>query len=479
MTTTQGIVSMARTQQQSTTTPQTTAVTTPATTTTATTTAAPQNVNNWYRNALGRDAEQGGLTYWNGRLQNGEDPNAVYNELLNSARTNNETVRNVDYQAANTYDGPSSRNGSTPVDEWGRNVLGRELTAEEVQRYSYDGTPEGAEAAYSRFLQDNAGQVRATMDRAAASQINGQPLPMTARAPAQAAEYQAAQLGNPTSWQVTPDQTVEGRVNQILNPDSPIIQAARARAAQAANERGLLNSAMAMTAGEAAAYDAAIPIATNDAATAAKAAGYNADMRNQFDVRNVDATNTARQFNASAQNVLTGQKLSADTQLATAQISSNTQRVIADLEAQTRTSLAHLDAQTKTNLAQLDGNIRTELATIEANYKNLMQSNASASDLYRQITQNITNISMSTDMDADAKTRAVASQMLHLQNGMGIIGQIGNLNLSDLLDFSGQPGFDESGNWVGFPDSEPAAPTPAAPATPTGWPLGSDNSGGA
>lgn len=240
-----------------------------------------------------------------------------------------------------------------------------------------------------------------------------------------AATYQPAQLGNPTQWNVTPEQTVEGRIDKILNTESPIIQMARTRSKQAANERGLLNTSMAVQAGEAAAYDAAMPIATADAATAAKAAGYNADQSNQFAVRNVDAVNTAGQFNANAKNVLAGQQLSA-----------NTQRVIAELEAQTRTNLAYLDAQTKTNLANMDAGTRTQLATIEANYKNLMQSNASASDLYRQVTQNVMNISLSKDMDGPAKQRAVDNQIQMLKNGMSINGAIANLNLSDLLNFN-------------------------------------------
>ena len=60
----------------------------------------------------------------------------------------------------------------------------------------------------------------------------------------------------------------------------------------------MLNSSMAMTAADSAAYDAAMPIATADAATYSKAAGYNVDQANQVALKNTDYTNAAGQFNA-------------------------------------------------------------------------------------------------------------------------------------------------------------------------------------
>lgn len=100
-----------------------------------------------------------------------------------------------------------------------------------------------------------------------------------------------AQVGAPNTWNVTPDQTVEGRIQSILATNNPIIQSARTRALETANGRGLLNSSMAVQAGEQAAQQAALPIAQADAATAAKAASYNADEPNQVALKNVDAQN--------------------------------------------------------------------------------------------------------------------------------------------------------------------------------------------
>ena len=70
------------------------------------------------------------------------------------------------------------------------------------------------------------------------------------------AQFGVDENGNPKS--------VAGAVNQLTSTDSPIIQQGRTRALQKMNDRGLLNSSMAQTASDSAAYDAAIPIATAD-----------------------------------------------------------------------------------------------------------------------------------------------------------------------------------------------------------------------
>jgi hypothetical protein len=225
----------------------------------------------------------------------------------------------------------------------------------------------------------------------------------------------AATIGNPTPWNVTGSQTVAGQITALMDPNSPLIQQARTQGLELANERGLVNSSIGETAAMNAAYTAAQPIAQADAATYSKAAGYNADQKNQAAMFNATATNQASQANLSAQ----------------------TQQAIASLQAHTQTDLAYLDATTKTNLAALSNDNQVKLAQIEAQYHDQMQASQSASNLFSQITQNITNISASKDMDAAAKQAAVDNQLLLLRNGMSINGAISNLNLSDLLDFSG------------------------------------------
>ena len=62
---------------------------------------------------------------------------------------------------------------------------------------------------------------------------------------------------------------VSGRITGLLRDGSKYIEQARGRASRAANKRGLMNSSIAAGAGEAAAVDAALPIAQGDAQLAA------------------------------------------------------------------------------------------------------------------------------------------------------------------------------------------------------------------
>ena len=65
---------------------------------------------------------------------------------------------------------------------------------------------------------------------------------------------------------VPEDANVATRVSGLIAADSPFIQRAKTEARQAANRRGLLNTSIAIQAGEAAAQAAALPIASQEAA---------------------------------------------------------------------------------------------------------------------------------------------------------------------------------------------------------------------
>lgn len=50
------------------------------------------DVASWYTGALGRQADQSGLAYWESRLDNAANPDAVYQEFIASAKNNGEQV---------------------------------------------------------------------------------------------------------------------------------------------------------------------------------------------------------------------------------------------------------------------------------------------------------------------------------------------------------------------------------------------------
>ncbi len=65
---------------------------------------------------------------------------------------------------------------------------------------------------------------------------------------------------------VPEDASVTTQLEKVTNTNSPLFTQARTRAAQVANRRGLLNSSLGVQAGEAAVFDVALPIASQQAA---------------------------------------------------------------------------------------------------------------------------------------------------------------------------------------------------------------------
>lgn len=231
-------------------------------------------------------------------------------------------------------------------------------------------------------------------------------------------------IGTPSRWDVTPDQTVEGRINKLTDPNSPIIQQARFRANAAMNDRGLLNSSIAATAADSAAYEAAIPIAQADAATTAKAASYNADQQNQF--------------------TLEGSRQGS------------------------QMDIARLNADTQKQLSVMDNANREKAAAITASNNTLIQTNSQASSAFNQAVAAVSQIANNAQMDANAKTQATANVWASLISQLNVLGSVAGLNLTQTLNFANQPGFNAQGQYVGFnadgttAGSAPPAPAPAA-----------------
>jgi len=89
-------------------------------------------------------------------------------------------------------------------------------------------------------------------------------------------------MPGPTEWEVTEDQTVAGQLENNLSKDSPLFEVLQESAQTNAARRGLKNSLMALTAGELATVSKAFEISSQDAATFARSAEFNAITANQF-----------------------------------------------------------------------------------------------------------------------------------------------------------------------------------------------------
>jgi hypothetical protein len=263
--------------------------------------------------------------------------------------------------------------------------------------------------------------------------------PATAVTAAPASTYTgAATTAAPVT--VDPTKTVQSQVQDIIANNSQLMQQAATRADQASNARGLLNSSIAVGAGQDAVLAAATPIAQADAGIYANANLADASNKQQVNLANQNSTNTATQFSTAAANTVKAQnsQLETNVNLNNASESNKSAQVKEQLQADTGKFNASA-SNTLTNLG-MDEQAKTGLATIEANYKELMQSQSSAGDLYKQMVLNASTILQSKDMDVGTKQQAINNQIALLNSGLGVIGKVANLDMGSLLTFGSVPG---------------------------------------
>ena len=189
-----------------------------------------------------------------------------------------------------------------------------------------------------------------------------------------------------------------GRVASITAKDSPLMQRAQGRAAQAMNARGLSNSSMAVGAAESAVIDAATPLAQTDAQLsqqtelenarlATQAAAANAQARTQAGLDFLRTTESGRQF--GEQLALERDKFGEATRQFDTDQSNAMSRFDRELtekgrqfdtgeanqaarlqsELANREKLAQLDNQTRLTVANLDAATRKDVATLENNWR--------------------------------------------------------------------------------------------------------------
>lgn len=221
-----------------------------------------------------------------------------------------------------------------------------------------------------------------------------------------------------------PSDTVQGQIGGIIAANSPLMQQAHRRAMERMNSRGLLNSSLAVQAGESALYDAALPIAQADAG-----------VYNQTRLANQASDNAGRQFTAAAENAAsaTNAQLATETNARNAAAANTLQ--LTGMDQAFKTAIANSDAQNRVLMQQLGDVTKTTLANIEADFKTLMQTSASATDMYRQSMDGISKVVADTNMNAQAKATAINGYLGWLRNGMNLVASINGVDLGNLLNF--------------------------------------------
>jgi len=225
-----------------------------------------------------------------------------------------------------------------------------------------------------------------------------------------------------------PGETVEGRLTNILKSGSPLFEDARTMAAQAANRRGLINSSMAVGAGEEAVIRTALPIAQQDAQAALTVSQ-----------NNMQAGNRASEFNATSENQFGIQNLQGNQQMELQRLRGEQETGLQQLRGEQETGLQQLRGQQEmaiqTAIQSLRGEQQLAFTNLENQWRSLIQTNQSAATTFSQFSTAIAEIMREPNIKGPQKEQLINQQLQLLKNGMAVIGGIANLDLGSLLDF--------------------------------------------
>lgn len=236
-------------------------------------------------------------------------------------------------------------------------------------------------------------------EAATAAQATAPDTIQTQDAVASTAGSQSAQAFNatvtgydPELGQVQDEETAAGQLGKITSQDSPLMQRARANAAEYASRRGLRNSTIAAGETQAAMVDRALPVAQQDAAA----------HRSQA-LTNQEVMNRAREFEAQAENVagLQDAQLQTNVSQTNAQLVSQAEQLNAQLATQTSQFNAEqfnqaqeLNAQLTSQIEQLNAQLATAVSQQNAEAQNRI--NQQILDLQSQADQLNANLETQT-----------------------------------------------------------------------------------
>ena len=293
----------------------------------------------------------------------------------------------------------------------------------------------------------------------------------------------------PTATTVTKDQTVQGQIAGIVDSGSPLMQQAERRANQQMVGRGLLNSSAAVGAGQSALYDAALPIAQQDAQTYATSnqktvdaqnaeANFRAGAANQASLTNAQLGTDLNKSNVAAENAAAAQAAEAANQARLAQQDVDTRRAMQTEQIGSQHTLASLDKQTQLQIKQMDIHSQTNLTQMENQYRQLLQANQNASTMFQQVAQNIANISIQPNLTMETKNNAIATQLNSLREALAATSDISNrtnyavtaLNLGQYFNASNtqdtsnvaRTSFGQTSPSQAYDPNRPGGPTPSA-----------------
>lgn len=209
--------------------------------------------------------------------------------------------------------------------------------------------------------------------------------------------------------------TVAGQVNRVLDPHSPLMQRAAALGLQSAQSRGLLNSSIGIGAAQNAITDAALQMATPDAAS-----------HNQFALQNAETQNLMNRFNA--EQALRSGMFNADVfnQNMRFDLEQANQMGRFNVEQGNIMSRFAAEQSNQLNLRMMDHAQQERMANIEMAHRNTLAASDNARQLYTAAMNQIGQIMGNMELDPVAKQSQVDAILTHLDNAMAVSGALAN-----------------------------------------------------
>lgn len=217
---------------------------------------------------------------------------------------------------------------------------------------------------------------------------------------------------NPVFGTVKPEDTVQGQLNQIIDPGSPLMRRAKAGALSSMASRGLLNSSLTDTAIVSAMIDRGLPIAQADAQTY-----FNQSLKNQ-DYQNQAALTNANWANEFAKNAY-----------------------VTQLDFWKQSNILGLQHKNNLEAMQYENRLKSDLLRLEYGFKNDLQQSQLDVDLkntylstYKDLLNQLNAILVDPNTNDAAKRSMVNNYIKSIEkmrNSLRAIGQ----NVPD-FDFS-------------------------------------------
>lgn len=216
-------------------------------------------INDLYQQYLGRSVDQGGLDYWRQEASS-KGLDYMRNQLAGSDEANIYQQRGSAFtvSALDQVDGFNYRSASDVAYNQAQNAADYGLLSNAMQKGVEQGRFTPVQGANGETLYRSANGGLYTVTGAPAEQTQSVP-----------------------QSTVSPNQTSQYQLEQILASDSPLMQRAATQGQQMANQRGLLNSSMAGEAAQGAMIDRATPLAQQDAQTYFQNSQANTDRQMQ------------------------------------------------------------------------------------------------------------------------------------------------------------------------------------------------------